>query len=141
LRRDEAGAEKAYRQALAVRPTFALALINLGRLRLTQKKFDEAVEFLSKAVEAQPRSATANYYLGEAYLQLKKGSLAVGYLNEAIRLDPVGHADAHLRLALLYNAVGMKDKAAAEYEGFLAVRPDYPDRKKLEQYISENKKK
>ena len=124
-----------------MRPSFGLALLNLGRLRLTQKKFDEAVEFLSKAVEAQPQSAAANYYLGEAYLQMKKGSLAVVYLNEAIRLDPVGRADAHLRLALLYNAVGLKDKAAAEYESFLAARPDYPDRKKLEQYISENKKK
>ena len=45
-----------------------------------------------------------------------------------------------LRLALLYNAAGMKDKAAAEYEAFLKQRPDYPDRKQLEEYISTNKK-
>ena len=65
--------------------------------------------------------------------------MAVGFLNEAIKLDPLGMADAHLRLATLYNAAGMKDKAAAEYEAFLKKRPDYPDRKKLEQYIAENK--
>jgi len=34
----------------------------------------------------------------------------------------------------------MKDKAAAEYEQFLAKKPDYPDRKKLEQYIAANRK-
>jgi hypothetical protein len=34
----------------------------------------------------------------------------------------------------------MKDKAAAEYEQFLKKKPDYADRKKLEQYISDNKK-
>jgi Tfp pilus assembly protein PilF len=78
--------------------------------------------------------------LGEAYLQIKKGSVAVGYLNEAIRLDPQGKADVHLRLALLYNAAGMKDKAAIEYEEFLKKRPNYAERKKLEQYITENKK-
>ena len=33
-----------------------------------------------------------------------------------------------------------KDKAAIEYEEFLKKKPDYPDRKRLEKYISENKK-
>ena len=46
----------------------------------------------------------------------------------------------HLRLALLYNGAGMKDKAALEYEQFLKKRPEYPDRKKLEKYIAANKK-
>jgi hypothetical protein len=41
---------------------------------------------------------------------------------------------------MLYNAVGMKNKAAEEYEAFLKKKPDYPGRKVLEQYISENKK-
>ena len=48
--------------------------------------------------------------------------------------------EAHLRLAALYNGGGMKDKAATEYEQFLKKKPDYPDRKKLEKYIAENKK-
>ena len=76
----------------------------------------------------------------QAYLQIKKGSLAVGYLNEAIKLDPMGMADAHLRLAVLYNAVGMKDKAAAEYEEFLKKRPDDPEKQQLQAYITANKK-
>ncbi|HEY7786375.1 MAG TPA: tetratricopeptide repeat protein [Pyrinomonadaceae bacterium] len=130
-------AEKAYVEAIKVRPTFALAQMNLGRVRVVQKKFEEAIPPLSTAVELNPASAEANYQLGEAYLQIKKGSKAVGYLNEAARL---GRAEAHLRLASLYNAAGMKDKAAFEYEEFLKKKPDYPDRKKLEQYINENKK-
>jgi len=42
-------------------------------------------------------------------------------------------------LAALYNATGLRDKAAAEYSAFLKQRPDYSDRKKLEAYISANK--
>ena len=133
-------AEKSYRAAIDARPEFFLANMNLGRLYSAQKKFEAAVDVLSRAVKIKPDSADANHLLGEAYLQLKKGSLAVGYLNEAIRLDPQGKAELHLRLALLYNGAGMKDKAAAEYEAFLKQRPDYKDRKKLEQYISDNKK-
>jgi tetratricopeptide (TPR) repeat protein len=132
--------ENAYVKSVTERPGFFLGQMNLGRLRVVRKNFENAIEPLNAAVNIQPTSADANYYLGESYLQIKKGSKAVGYLNQAIKLDPVGRADAHLRLATLYNAVGMKDKAALEYEEFLKKKPAYPDRKKLEEYISANKK-
>jgi len=130
-------AEKAYRTAIAAKPTYALPLINLGKLLLTQKKWEEAVEPLTRAVDAQPQSPEANLFLGEAYLHLKKGSKAIPYLNEAGKL---GKIEAHLDLGWLYNAAGLKDKAVVEYEEVLKKKPDYADRKKLEQYISENKK-
>ena len=130
-------AEKAYLTAIELKPTYALPLINLGRFRITQKKFEEAVELLTRAVDVQPKSADANLFLGEAYLRLKKGSKAIPYLNEAGRL---GKIEAHLDLGWLYNAAGLKEKAVVEYEEVLRKKPDYANRKKLEQYISENKK-
>jgi tetratricopeptide (TPR) repeat protein len=133
-------AEKSYLQALKVQPDYIGALVSFGRLRIVQKKYDSAVELLAHALKVEPHSAQANYFLGEAYLQLKLGSKAVGYLYEAIRLDPIGMADAHLRLAALYNAKDMKDKAAAEYEAFLKKIPNYPYRKSLKEYIAANKK-
>lgn len=130
-------AEKAYQKALEVRPNFNLALLALGRLRVGEKKYEEAIAPLTTLVEIDPKSPDGNYFLGEAYLQIKKGSKAVPYLNEAAKL---GRPEAHLRLATLYDAVGMKDKAAIEYAEFLKKKPDYPDRKKLEKYIADNKK-
>jgi Tfp pilus assembly protein PilF len=132
-----AEAEQSYLRAIEIRPKFGLALLNLGRLRTSQKRFEEAIEPLTRAVEVQPQSAEANLLLGESYLQIKKGSKAIPYLNEAARL---GRTEAHLRLAWLYNAAGMKDKAAAEYKEFLKKNPHYPERKKIEEYISANKK-
>lgn len=132
--------EKAYVKSVTERPQFFLGQMNLGRLRSLRKNFEGAIEPLTAAVTIQPTSADANSYLGEAYLQIKKGSKAVGYLNEAIKLDPIGKADLHLRLATLYNAAGLKDKAAIEYEEFLKKKPDYPDSKKLRDYIAANKK-
>jgi tetratricopeptide (TPR) repeat protein len=130
-------AEKAYLKAIEVKPTYAMALINLGRLRTTQKRFEEAIDPLTRAAELQPQSPDANLYLGETYLKLKKGSKAIPYLNDAARL---GRLEAYLDLGWLYNAAGMKDKAAAEYEALLKQNPAYPERKKLEQYIDLNKK-
>jgi tetratricopeptide (TPR) repeat protein len=130
-------AEKDYRRAIQERPTFMLAFLNLGRLLSVQKKYEAAIEPLTEAVKLSATSPEANFMLGEAYLQIKKGSKAVPYLTDAAKL---GKAEAHLRLATLYNAAGMKDKAALEYEEFLKKRPDYKDRKTLEQYITDNKK-
>jgi tetratricopeptide (TPR) repeat protein len=132
-----AEAEKAYLGAIEAKPKYSLALLHLGKLRGSQKRFEEAIDPLTRVVELQPQSAEANYLLGEAYLQIKKGSKAVPYLNDAARL---GRPEAHLRLAWLYNAAGMKDKAAIEYEEFLKKKPDYAERKKLQEYISANKK-
>jgi tetratricopeptide (TPR) repeat protein len=134
-------AETEYLRAIDLHPNFLPALINLGRLEIAQQKNDVAIEVLGRALKSHPESAEANRLLGECYLQVKKGSLAVGYLNEALRLDPERMAEVHLRLALLYNGAGMKDKAVLEYEAFLKKRPDYAERKKLEKYIAENKKR
>jgi tetratricopeptide (TPR) repeat protein len=130
-------AERAYLTAIELRPTYALPLTNLGKLRMNQKKFEEAVDPLTRAVELQPRSADANLFLGEAYLKLRKGSKAIPYLNEAAKL---GRIEAHLDLGWLYNAAGLKEKAVVEYEEVLRKQPNYADRQRLEQYISENKK-
>jgi tetratricopeptide (TPR) repeat protein len=103
-------AEKAYVRAVEARPKVFLALMNLGRLRVAQKKYEEASRPLTLALEVKPASAILNFLLGEAYLQVKKGSKAVVHFYEALKLDPTGMAEAHLRLAALYNGAGMKDK-------------------------------
>ena len=141
IQKDLEAAEKSYVSAIGVKADHVPALVSLGRVRIARKNHEGAIEPLETALKADPNSAQANYFLGEAYLALKKGSKAVGYLNEALRLDPVGMADAHLRLGSLYNLAGYKDRAAAEYEQFLLKKPDYPEKKKLAEYVEANKPK
>ena len=141
IQKDLEAAENSYNSAIQAKPDHVAALVSLGRVRLARKNNEGAIEPLEAALKADSKSATANYFLGEAYLALKKGSKAVGYLNEALRLDPIGMADAHLRLGALYNVAGYKDRAAAEYEQFLQKKPDYPEKKKLMDYIEANKPK
>jgi Tfp pilus assembly protein PilF len=139
IQKDFEAAENSYLSALKANEKYFPAMLNLGRVRIARKNYEGAIQSLEGALSLEPKSAPANYFLGEAYLQIKKGSKAVVFLKEALNLDPIGMADAHLRLAQLYNAAGMKDKAATEYEQFLKKKPDYKDREKLEKYISENK--
>jgi Tfp pilus assembly protein PilF len=139
-KREFADSAAAYSSALEQRPDFMLALMNLGKLELARKQPEKAIPIFTKAAIADRNSADAFHYLGESYLQAKQGSKAVIALNESIRLAPVEKAPLHLRLAALYDAAGAKDRAANEYRLFLAKKPDYPEKEKLEKYIKDNAK-
>lgn len=130
-------AEQAYVAALAAKPTYVPALLDFARLKFKQKKFAEAIEPLTKLIATQPDSGEGNLLLGDAYVQSGQAPKAIPYLQSAARL---GFAEAHLRLAWIFDTAGSKDKAAGEYEEFLRQKPDYPDRSKLEAYIKANKK-
>lgn len=133
IQKEYADAEKSFFNAITIKPDYFSALLNLGRVRLARKRNEGAAKALHQALQMNANSASANYFLGEAYLQMKEGSIAVGYLSQALKLDPTGMAEAHLRLAALYNAAGRKDAAASECEQFLKKRPDFSDRKQVEQ--------
>jgi Tfp pilus assembly protein PilF len=135
-----AEAERSYARALAVRPDLLAAAVNLGRLRLAAKNYEQAVEVLKPAAEKHPLSADAQQLLGEAYLLTGKHEEAAKHFAEALRLDPDGKADTHLRLAMIYDAAGRKDLAADELEEFIAKRPASPERQKFELYVKQNKK-
>jgi len=105
---------------------------------LSQSKYDLAVEAFLRAAGSDPSSAEAYRYLGTAYLDAKQGTKAVVAFNEALRLKPDEMAEVHLNLASLYDAAGFKDRASNEYKLFLARRPNYAEKAKLEEYIKAN---
>ena len=141
IRKEYDQAEKCFLTSIKTQSSYLPPTFNLGRVRLAKKNYQGAIDAFEKSLKIDSRYAPANYFMGEAYLQLKKGSVAVGFFNSALKLDPVGMADAHLRLATLYNQAGYKELAASEYEQFLRKKPDYSQRKKLEEYIANNSAK
>lgn len=131
-------AETAFQSALKAKPDFGPGMVNLGRIFLAQKQLDKAIDVLFKATEIEPNNARGFQLLGEAYILNKKGSLGVEALNEAIRLDPIGMAESHLLMAMLYDRAGYKPMASREYRIFLEKVPNHPDKKKFEKYIKDN---
>ena len=62
-----AAAATRFEQALAIDPVFPEALIALGKLRVAEKKNDEAIRLLTRAAELQPKSEAVHYNLMLAY--------------------------------------------------------------------------
>ena len=60
-------AEASLRRSLEINPAFPEALIALGKLRLDEKKFADAIGLLQQAVRLLPKSEPAHYSLMLAY--------------------------------------------------------------------------
>jgi tetratricopeptide (TPR) repeat protein len=56
-----------FERAMALRPDFLEALIEVAKVRSEAKQYDEAAKMLERAVKLQPRSEVARYNLMLAY--------------------------------------------------------------------------
>jgi len=98
--RDDA-AETNLKKALQTAPDDAFSLSLLGRLKVKQKKFDEAFEVLSRSAKLDPKSFETQNYLGIVLSEKGLRGPAEAAFRKAIQLAP-GYAVAHFNLAVAY---------------------------------------
>jgi len=90
-------------------------MINLGGLLLDQNRTEEAIKYLSHAVEISPREPKAHEQLGKAYSRRDDLVKAQEELEKAVALSPES-APLHFMLGQLYRKRGMTEKAKSELE-------------------------
>ncbi len=96
-----ADAEKNLKAALMINPNDDYSLFILGILKLRQEKFDESLDALSRAAQANPQNAKIQNYIGIALSEKGVRGPAEAAFRKAIQIDP-GYADAHANLAFVY---------------------------------------
>jgi len=94
-------AEVNIKQALVLAPDDPYSLFVLGHLRYMQKKYDDAVDALSRAAKLDPQDAQIQNFLGLALSEKGLRGPAETAFRKAIQLDP-GYASAHANLAVAY---------------------------------------
>lgn len=85
----------------------------LGRLDLSEEKFDEAIQKLTKA-SAKPPFPDTYYYLGCAYLKHGDKASAEKWLHEAAALD-AQDSRVQYQLGVLYRSSGRPDQAQTAF--------------------------
>jgi protein O-mannosyl-transferase len=115
-----------YQTALQMKPHYAEAQNNLGRLLAMQGRIDEAAVELEKAVSNKPDFADAHSNLGNIWLVRGRLDKAMFEYQNALRINP-DLVDAHNNLAHLLIMRGQLDEAIMQYLEVLRLRPDSPD--------------
>lgn len=117
-------AAREFDELLAARPAPPPAIVNMGMMRLFQRKYEAALPHLELAARLDPADARVRYLLGKCLLGLERPADAAAQLSEAARLDPREPAIA-LRLSEAHAMRGDSKSARAELRRALALRPDH----------------
>jgi len=99
------GAEQAYQEALARRPEFTDAYLNLGAMLCEAGRADEAVELYEHALALCPPSALVFYNRAVALEDRQRAGEAIASYERALDLDPA-LADAHYNIGRLQEMLG-----------------------------------
>jgi Flp pilus assembly protein TadD len=126
---DKAGAEAAFRAAIAADPQHATAHSNLGiLLGWDRGDWAGAEAAFRAAIAADPQYASAHSNLGAVLHNRGRRGRAEAAYRAAIAADPQ-HADAHSNLGILLEQRGDKAGAEAAYRAAIAADPQDADTK------------
>jgi tetratricopeptide (TPR) repeat protein len=114
---DPKRAAAAYREALALDPGLADALVNLGRLVHEGGEAAEAVRLYERALALTPDDPILHFNLALALEDARGAEAAAEHYERALALDP-GFADAHWNLAGLCEALGRRAEALRHYRAY-----------------------
>jgi Flp pilus assembly protein TadD len=127
-RRDEyEKARKEYDEAIRLKEDFGEAYLAIGNSFMVQKKFSDATESLSRAVELMPANYTAAYNLGVCYSNNGRYAEAESAYKKASAIspsEPVVHYQ--LGMALLGQSKNVEAKAA--FMKYLELNPNAADK-------------
>jgi tetratricopeptide (TPR) repeat protein len=115
--------EEASLEALNIRPDDGIAMFNLASVRVTQRRYAEALDLLNKA-----QSVTIHLkhgMIGMIYLQQGKTAEAVAHLSHARNLEPTS-AQYRFLLGSGLIKLGRTSEAEIEIEKGFGIEPDWP---------------
>ncbi len=120
---DYAGAEAAYRRALALNPNYAAALASYAHLLLITGRPDRAFEQIERALALDPFNDFIHGFYGVILLYTDRYDEAVERFRRALETAP-NNPMARGGLARALAAKGMYDEALAEHRALAAALGD-----------------
>jgi tetratricopeptide (TPR) repeat protein len=117
-----AEAEETLKAAVALRPRFTDAWVELGNVHFARQKFELALADYQRAAELEPLDVTYPCYVGKVFSRLNRHSEAVQRYRQAIQLQP-DFWQAHFALADEMAAANKIAEAATAYADVVKLNP------------------
>jgi tetratricopeptide repeat protein len=116
---DTSAARSAFEKAIQINDNFAAAYRNLARISLSEHKFDEMDNLLTRSLSAEPLNAWALAYAAYAELQLHKFEDAIAHARKAHSVKHDGLASVHIVAAHALEEKQRPSEALEEYRIYL----------------------
>jgi tetratricopeptide (TPR) repeat protein len=116
---DEVEARAAFEKAIQINDSFAAAYRNLARISLSEHKFDETDNLLTKSLVSEPLNAWALAYSAYAELQLHKFDDAIRHARKAHSVAHEGLASVHIVAGRALEEKQLTAEAIEEYRLYL----------------------
>jgi Tfp pilus assembly protein PilF len=107
-------AEREWNEALRVNPQNAIVLNNVGLLCAKEKRYDNAVSYLRRAMQLKPNYTDPHLNLGSVYAELGEDEAAELQLRAAVALSPL-NTRARNELGKLYLDAGRLGEAEEQF--------------------------
>jgi len=102
-----------------------VSLINIANIYRKEKRTKAAASLLEDHIQRYPIQSLPRIVLGEIYSELKEFRKAEKMYQEVVRITP-GLFQSHLKLALLYQGKGEREKAVEYYKKTLSINSKEP---------------
>src|SRR5262249_8248662 len=110
-----------------------------GRKLAEKGEFVEAIREFTEATKLDPRSSLAHYYMGEAFYEQYNLQSAANSFRDALNGDlrPKWiEVWSHIYLGKIYDILGQRERAKAEYNKAVNLKDDYQGaQKEAEKYL------
>jgi tetratricopeptide (TPR) repeat protein len=126
-----------YRAALALRPDYFAALVNLGNIFLELNRLDDANESFNAALAIDKDNPAAHYGLGQIALSRRSYAEAVEHFQKTLAQVPSANR-VHYSLAMAYRGLRDADKVKTHLaqQGTVGVRVSDPVVERLQDLIA-----
>jgi len=124
-KKDEKGAEEAWKKALEMKPDYAEALNALSTLYNNQKRFEEAGAMSARAATAGGGGGNADATFNQGIILWNQGKIAEAKVKfeETIKLN-AAHPEAHYQLGMAMLNEGKLAEAVTEFETYVKLAPE-----------------
>jgi tetratricopeptide (TPR) repeat protein len=122
---DLARSEQAFEKALSIDPDHVKSLVNLSRVLIDQKRYDDALGRLTRAAEIDPESTEVSRLIGRTYVAQGKTGEAIDAYRHAIEVNELDVWSMN-NLGLLFLETERADQALPLLARAVELRQEVP---------------
>lgn len=118
---------ESFRRAIALRPDFAEAHVQLGVTYYKLGRYEDAIAAYSEALRLKPDDQSVYIKIASSHIILEQHNLAISVLKQALYRFPMS-PDLHFQLGLAYHLNNERAEAFLEYAALKKINPKMAER-------------